>query len=79
MLPFSLLVMIEQLHAIFSTVANCQVVCRDKDMCTSPAFLRFLGFDPLGDKTYFKRRREYMQTKDKESIQKNIVSPIVLQ
>jgi hypothetical protein len=72
MLPFSLLVMIEQLHAIFSTVANCQVVCRDKDMCTSPAFLRFLGFDPLGDKTYFKRRREYMQTKDKESIQKNI-------
>ena len=38
-----------------------QVLCKDKEKCTSVAMLQFLGFDLLADKVYFKRRREYLQ------------------
>ena len=38
-----------------------QVLCKDKVMCTSTVFLKFLGFSHDADVTYFKRRAHYLR------------------
>lgn len=55
---------------LFPYCFTTQVLCKDKEMCTSPALLRFLGFDPHADKMYFKRRREYLQRLEEATTEK---------
>ena len=57
-------------NLIFSYCFTTQVLCKDKKMCTSPALLRFLGFDPHADKMYFKERREYLQRLEEATTEK---------
>ena len=38
-----------------------QVLCKDKERCTSSIVLQFFGFDILAEKKYFKKRKEYLE------------------
>ena len=49
-----------------------QVLCKDKERCTSVVMLQFLGFDPLADKVYFKKRREYLQRMEELNKKKKV-------
>lgn len=54
---------------IMDFLSTTQVLCRNKEICTSPALLRFFGFDPNADKVYFQRRREHLQTLEEATLE----------
>ena len=81
---------IEQKHTLFiDTYCICilalyivycvhafKVLSQDKEMSTSPVFLRFLGFDPLADKDYFDKRKDLLPTRQQEVTEVSISCPL---